>query len=93
VKILQGVNVPAGPINDLIDVFTDPQVLHRDMLLTIPHPTLGEVKQTGLPIKFSETPGGIDRHPPLLGEHNNEILTDIGYSDDDIKSFSETDVI
>jgi len=93
VTILQGVNVPAGPINDLVDVFTDPQVLHRDMLLTIPHPTLGEVKQTGLPIKFSETPGGIDRHPPLLGEHNNEILTDIGYSADEIKSFSEMDVI
>ncbi len=80
VEDLQEANVPCGPINDLADVFADPQVLARNMYLEIPHPTLGAIKQTGLPIKFSLTPGGLDRHPPLLGEHNQEILEDLGYS-------------
>ena len=75
---LQAVSVPAGPINDLADVFADPQVIHREMLLEMPHPTLGSIKQTGLPLKFSVTPGGLDRHPPLLGEHNREILAGLG---------------
>ena len=78
---LQAVSVPAGPINDLKDVFNDPQVRHREMLLEMPHPTLGTIQQTGLPIKFSETPGELEKHPPLLGEHNHQILNDLGYLD------------
>ena len=90
---LQQINVPCGPINDLADVFSDPQLLHRQMYLEMPHPTLGTIKQTGLPIKFSLTPGGLDRHPPLLGEHNQEILEGLGYSEADIKRLAEASVI
>ena len=90
---LQQHNVPAGPINDLADVFSDPQVLHREMLLEMNHPTLGAIKQTGLPIKFSRTPGGLDRPPPLLGEHNGQILKDLGYSDAQIAEMAEKSVI
>ena len=90
---LQKVNVPCGPINDLADVFSDPQLLHRQMYLEMPHPTLGTIKQTGLPIKFSLTPGGLDRHPPLLGEHNQEILGGLGYSEADIRRLAEESVI
>ncbi len=90
---LQANSVPAGPINDLADVFSDPQVLHRDMFLEIPHPTLGAIKQTGLPIKFSRTPGALDRHPPLLGEHNRDILKDLGYSEGEIEEFVAKAVI
>ncbi len=79
--------------NDLVDVFADPQVLHRDMYLEMPHPTLGSIKQTGLPLKFSLTPGGLDRHPPLLGEHNEGILRDLGYSDSEIERLAEKSVI
>jgi crotonobetainyl-CoA:carnitine CoA-transferase CaiB-like acyl-CoA transferase len=93
VEDLQAVSVPAGPINDLADVFSDPQVRHRDMFLEIPHPTLGSIKQTGLPLKFSQTPGGLDRHPPLLGEHNQEILEGLGYSEADIEQLAEQSVI
>jgi crotonobetainyl-CoA:carnitine CoA-transferase CaiB-like acyl-CoA transferase len=85
--------VPAGPINNLADVFSDPQVLHREMYLEMPHPTLGCIKQTGLPIKFSQTPGGLDRHPPLLGEHNQEILKGLGYSAAEIQQLEEQSVI
>ena len=93
VKDLQAVNVPCGPINDLADVFADAQILARNMYQEMPHPTLGSIKQTGLPIKFSATPGGLDRHPPLLGEHNDEVLTSLGYSDEDIRGFQEGAVI
>jgi crotonobetainyl-CoA:carnitine CoA-transferase CaiB-like acyl-CoA transferase len=93
VKDLQAVNVPCGPINDLADVFADAQVLARNMYQEMPHPTLGSIKQTGLPIKFSATPGGLDRHPPLLGEHNQEVLTSLGYSEGDIRGFQEGAVI
>ena len=93
VKDLQAVNVPCGPINDLADVFADAQILARNMYQEMPHPTLGSIKQTGLPIKFSATPGGLDRHPPLLGEHNQEILTSLGYTGDEISGFQEAAVI
>ena len=93
VEDLQAANVPCGPINDLADVFADPQVLARNMYLEMAHPTLGSIKQTGLPIKFSLTPGGLDRHPPLLGEHNQEILQSLGYSDADVQSLKEQSVI
>ena len=90
---LQAVNVPAGPINDLADVFSDPQILHREMLVEIPHPTLKSIKQTGLPLKFSVTPGSFDKHPPLLGEHNEEILNSLGYSAQDIAGLTNNSVI
>ena len=93
VEDLQAANVPCGPINDLADVFADPQVLARNMYLEMAHPTLGSIKQTGLPIKFSLTPGGLDRHPPLLGEHNQEILQSLGYSDADVQSLKDRSVI
>ena len=92
-KDLQAANVPCGPINDIAEVFSDPQVLARNMLQEMPHPTLGTIKQTGLPLKFSKTPGGLDRHPPLLGEHNQELLSELGYSDQEIKSMAENSVI
>ena len=90
---LQAVSVPAGPINDLADVFGDPQVRHREMLLEMPHPTLGSIKQTGLPVKFSETPGGLEQPPPLLGEHNRQILAGLGYSDAAVDGLARDGVI
>ena len=93
VEELHAVNVPCGPINDLADVFADPQLLHREMYLEMPHPTLGTIKQTGPPIKFSLTPGGLDRHPPLLGERNQEFLGELSYSEAEIQRLAEASVI
>jgi formyl-CoA transferase/CoA:oxalate CoA-transferase len=93
VEKLQAVNVPCGPINDLADVFSDPQLLSREMFVEMSHPTLGKIKQTGLPLKFSRTPGGLDRPPPLLGEHNQEVLQDLGFSSAEIEELKSQEVI
>jgi crotonobetainyl-CoA:carnitine CoA-transferase CaiB-like acyl-CoA transferase len=85
--------IPCGPVNDLAAVFSDPQVSERKMVDTIQHPTAGPIKQTGIPIKFSETPGQISLPPPLLGEHTEKILSDLGYSATQISRFRETNVI
>jgi crotonobetainyl-CoA:carnitine CoA-transferase CaiB-like acyl-CoA transferase len=85
--------IPCGPVNDLAAVFSDPQVSERKMVETIEHPTAGKIKQTGIPIKFSETPGLISLPPPLLGEHTEKILSDLGYSINQISEFRETNVI
>lgn len=92
-EALHAVSVPCGPINNLADVFRDPQLLHRQMYLEMPHPTLGSIKQTGIPIKFSQTPGGLDRPPPLLGQHNHEILKGLGYSAAEIERLAAESVI
>jgi len=93
VEQLQKVSVPCGPINDLADVFSDPQLLYRGMYQEIAHPTLGKIKQTGIPIKFSRTPGGLDRPPPLLGEHNQEVLESLGFSSAEIEELRAKEVI
>ena len=93
VEELQKFSVPCGPINDLADVFSDPQILARDMFLEMAHPTLGQIKQTGIPIKFSRTPGGLDRPPPLLGEHNHEVLAELGYTNGDVEALTAKEII
>lgn len=73
--------IPGGPINSVDRVFQDPQVRHREMVQEMDHPTAGKVAQVGIPIKFSETPGALRRHPPLLGEHTADVLAELGFSE------------
>ncbi len=82
---LEDAGVPAGPVLEVGEMHKDPQALARDMVVTTNHPNAGEVKAIGLPIKFSETPGRVVRPAPLLGQHNREILSETGYSDDEIE--------
>ena len=70
-------SIPCGPVNNMQSLFADPQVLHRDMVAEVPHPTIGTLHLCGVPIKYSATPATIRRPPPLLGEHTDEILADI----------------
>ena len=93
VGILENAGVPCGPINDLADVFGDPQVNQRDMRLTVQHPSAGEIQQTGIPVKFSATPGAIDAPPPVLGEHSVEILRQLGYQSEEIRELEGRRVI
>ena len=74
VETLNGAGIPTGPVLDMAQVFADPQVLARQMLVELPHPQVGTFRTTGLPVKLSSTPGAITRRPPLLGEHTDEIL-------------------
>jgi len=76
-EILVGAAIPCGPVNNMQHLFTDPQVMHRDMITEVPHPTIGTLRLTGIPIKYSETPSIIRCHPPLLGEHTDEVLTEV----------------
>jgi crotonobetainyl-CoA:carnitine CoA-transferase CaiB-like acyl-CoA transferase len=74
-KLLTEAEVPCAPVQTIDQVFQAPQVLHRDMLLEVEHPTAGKVPMAGIPVKFSVTPASVRMPPPLLGEHNREILT------------------
>src|SRR5918997_6637671 len=81
VDALLAVGVPAGPVNTIAEVFEDPQVLARNMLVEVPHPMLGGVKMAGISYKHGDTPADVRRHPPMLGEHTEEVLRGLGVSD------------
>lgn len=71
---LEAAGVPCGPVNDLAQVFADPQVLARGLAIELPHALGGRVAQVASPIRLSETPVEYRRAPPLLGEHTSEVL-------------------
>jgi crotonobetainyl-CoA:carnitine CoA-transferase CaiB-like acyl-CoA transferase len=73
---LEAAKVPCGPINDLTEVFADPQVRERGMVRTWSHPLADTVDLVASPIKMSATPVRNDRPPPLLGEHTDEVLAE-----------------
>jgi formyl-CoA transferase len=75
--LLVGAAIPCGPVNDMQHLFADPQVQHRNMIAEVPHPTIGTLRLAGLPIKYTETPGSIRLHPPLLGEHTDIVLAEV----------------
>lgn len=76
-EILVKDSVPCGPVNNMQRLFSDPQMIHRNMIAEVEHPSIGALKLCGIPIKYSDTPGVIRRPPPLLGEHTDEILKDV----------------
>ncbi|TFF23205.1 CoA transferase [Jiella endophytica] len=90
---LEAAGVPAGPVLSIREMHADPQALAREMIVETTHPVAGEVKAIGLPIKFSETPGKVGRHAPLLGEHSREILSESGYSEEEIGRMVESGAV
>jgi crotonobetainyl-CoA:carnitine CoA-transferase CaiB-like acyl-CoA transferase len=94
IEKLQEAGIPSGVINSIKDVFEHHQAEARNLRLEIEHPSAGSIGLPGFPYKFSLTPADLRRHPPLLGEHNDEILTEIlGYSQDQISLLREKKVI
>lgn len=74
---LEAAGVPCGPINDLAQVFQDPQVIERGLALHLPHALAGSVPQVASPIRLSDTPVEYRRAPPLLGEHTEAVMTEL----------------
>ena len=73
-QLLTRAEVPCAPVQTIDQVFHAPQVLHRKMLLDVDHPTAGKIRMAGIPVKFSDTPAAVRKPPPLLGQHNEEVL-------------------
>ncbi|HSI68172.1 MAG TPA: CoA transferase, partial [Planococcus sp. (in: firmicutes)] len=71
---LKGCNVPSGPIQNLEEVVQDKQLQARNMFIEHDHPTAGRIKMIGSPLKLSRTPVEFKRHPPLPGDHNDEVF-------------------
>jgi crotonobetainyl-CoA:carnitine CoA-transferase CaiB-like acyl-CoA transferase len=90
---LEDVGVPAGPVLDIRQMQSDPQALAREMIVETEHPTAGNARAIGLPIKFSETPGGVRRPAPLFGQHTREVLSSHGFSNAEIDEMAAKGVI
>ena len=79
VREFEAAGVPVGPVNKIGQVLADEQVKAREMVVEVKHSRIGATPALGLPIKFSETPGKIQRGAPTLGEHTDEVLAALGY--------------
>jgi crotonobetainyl-CoA:carnitine CoA-transferase CaiB-like acyl-CoA transferase len=92
-NILNEAGVANGPILYIDEVFKDPQVLHQQMLKEIDHPTIGKIKMVGFPTKLSRTPGTLRLPPPLLGQHTEEVLQNMGFSAEDVTAMRKDGTI
>jgi crotonobetainyl-CoA:carnitine CoA-transferase CaiB-like acyl-CoA transferase len=86
-------DIPLTAINSMQEAFDHPQLRHRQMLLHVDHAVEGRIPQLGFPIKLSDTPCEIRTPPPLLGEHNEELLKQVGYSESDVAAMRTSGVI
>jgi len=90
---LDAAKVPCGPINDLADVFADPQVLQRGMRVPVAHPLSDQLELVASPLKLSATPVTLRRPPPLLGQHTNEVLAEAGFGAEELAQLRAQGVI
>ncbi len=81
VETLNEAGVPCGPVNSVADVFQDPQILAQKMVFDVDHPGYGAVRMLGFPMKFSGNPCRVRRPAPTLGQHSEEILAELAYSE------------
>jgi len=91
--LLDGVDICFGPVNSIAEMAADPQVRHREMIVTIDDPARGTQRTLGIPIKLSETPGRIRTPPAAFGEHTDEVLSEVGYSSAEIGEFRKSGVV
>jgi crotonobetainyl-CoA:carnitine CoA-transferase CaiB-like acyl-CoA transferase len=92
--ILLAEDLWVAPVNDFAAVEADPQVHENEMIVEWEHPKAGRVRGVGIPVKFSDNPGEIRRHAPLLGEHTKEILSELaGFSEDEVRELQESGAV
>ena len=92
-EAFEKVGMVAGPINDISQVYEDPQVIAREMKVDLEDPDLGTLHNIGIPVKLSATPGRIRRRAPMLGEHSGEILTESGFAEKEIEELFGSGVV
>lgn len=92
-NILSQTDIAVGKVYGLDELPSDPQMQHRRMIVEINHPVKGKIKQAGISIKLSETPGTVRRLGGTPGEHTEEVLTSLGYTHDDIGRLRERGVV
>ncbi len=90
---LDAAGVPCGPINSVADVFQDPQVQARGLLQHVPHPSGVDVPQVGTPMRFANAGLSTPTAPPLLGQHSQDILAELGYSSADVVALRAAGVV
>ena len=93
---LEKLQVPCGPVNTIKDVFDDPQIQHREMEISLPHPLSGKgnVSLIGSPVKMSATPVSYRHAPPTLGQHTNEILAEmLGMDEEECRELAQKGVV
>ena len=93
VGLIVEAGVPCGPINTVSDVVSNPQVLARNMIAEVDHPKVPNLRFPASPLKLTDSPATIRRVPPLLGQHNEEILEEAGYSPEKIADLKERGVL
>jgi crotonobetainyl-CoA:carnitine CoA-transferase CaiB-like acyl-CoA transferase len=90
---LKDAGVPCGGVRDLDQLFSDPQIIERAMVVALDHPAAGLIRQLGVPIKLGETPGAVRTPPPLLGEHTEAILKELGRSVEEVEQLKQSGAI
>ena len=93
VRTLEAVGVPCGPINTIDRVFADPQVVARGMRVDLPHPRAGTLPSIANPIRYSETPIEYTHAPPVLGQHTDEVLRELGSDESEIARLRKRGIV
>ena len=92
-SLLEQAGVPSGPINTMAEVYDDPHVLDRDMVVYMDHPVAGRIKTIGFPVKLSKTPVRFQRPAPLLGQHTESVLEESGFTTQEITNLVEHEAV
>lgn len=90
VEVLERAGVPCGPIYNIEQVYADPHVQSRDMAVELQHPKAGGIRNIGVAVKLSDTPGSVRTPAPLLGQHTDDVLAEFGYADADIAALRQS---
>jgi len=93
IELLLEAKIPVGPINDIPTILADPQVAARQMVQEVEHKTAGIIQMLGPVAKLSKTPAEIRQAPPTLGGDSDRVLSELGYTPEQIKALREEDVI
>jgi crotonobetainyl-CoA:carnitine CoA-transferase CaiB-like acyl-CoA transferase len=92
-QIMKEADTCVSPVLELDEVIKDPQLQHRQMFPEFEHPTQGKVRQLGMPVKLSDTPARFRNFSPTLGQHTNEILKGLGYTEHQIEELRKSGVV